>query len=54
MLFPKVKTHLRPYFLHSIAKAVLEKGNLTSKVTKIISLLKASGCDTRDKIANKW
>lgn len=54
MLFPKLKTHLKPYFLHSSAKSVLEKGNLTSKVTKIISILKNSGCDSKAKIEEKW
>jgi hypothetical protein len=50
LMFPKLKTNLKPYFLHSSAKSVLEKGNLTSKVARIISLLKNSRCDSREKI----
>jgi len=47
MIFPKIKTHLKPYFLNANCKSVLERGNLTGKVTKIVSLLRNSGCDTR-------
>lgn len=54
MMFPKVKSHIKPYYLNSSCKSVLERGNMTAKVTKIIQQLRNSQCDTRAKIEAKW
>lgn len=40
--------------MSSTPKTILEKGNLTNKVARILSLLKNSGIDSRHKLVQKW
>ena len=52
-LYPKTLKALRKAMSHS-PKAVLERGNMTSKVTKLLSLLSSSGIDSKRKLEAKW
>lgn len=52
-LYPKTLKPLRKSMSHS-PKAVLERGNMTSKVTKLLSLLSASTIDSKAKLEAKW
>ncbi len=52
-LFPRIKPILKRHMSAS-PKTVMEKGNLTSKVTRLISLLRSSQIDSRAKLEQKW
>lgn len=52
LIFPKIK-ELKKYYISSV-KDCLEKGNMTSKVTKMIQQLRNQGVDNKAKFIEKW
>jgi len=52
-LYPKSLKLLTKAMSHA-PKTVLERGNMTSKVTKLLTLLSSSDIDSKTKLEAKW
>ena len=53
MMFPQFHSSFKKHIVHS-PKSVLEKGNLTSKVTRLITALRTNKIHNRAALVKKW